>query len=517
MTGSRQLLKLPNTQPQNRLMFGIIFLWGTVAAIAFTFILVESAFNDPLNKYYLLPWCLATGVVVAAPSIYLIYRREFNLLHPLVFAAWTFFFPGFFVGGLCLASGLTQPYFLAFIQDESYNLPLTFVYAMLGYLGLTAGYAIPHAWRIGQKIGQWLPKWEISDDQVAKPSLILLLIGIGVSVLAFRLGAFGYQRVLDANYYDGLVFLFSLFFYEASFLLLLHLFRCKRFGSREMLISFLLIATSLARAAFQGNRSGLIPTLFLLIFAYILSGRKITLKFYVTGSAVLFVTLIAGMIYGTTFRNTKQSEGQVGFDEYSGVVAQTFERLSIQDIETSLSTGLTAVADRIDAVSSLAVVVSNYEALAPYEEQIGISNNIVGDTLTFFIPRIIWRDKPVAIEPSKYADLYFNYQHNSFIMTPMGDLLRNFGPIGVPLGMIFMGFILRMLFSALVENQGFSYWRYAVFYMIFSLILYEGTYGLMIPNIFKIGVIAVFGVIIVRLLAGSALRPKFRAVASGHS
>jgi hypothetical protein len=223
------------------------------------------------------------------------------------------------------------------------------------------------------------------------------------------------------------------------------------------------------------------------------------------------------MIYGTTFRNTKQSEGQVGFDEYSGVVAQTFERLSIQDIETSLSTGLTAVADRIDAVSSLAVVVSNYEALAPYEEQIGISNNIVGDTLTFFIPRIIWRDKPVAIEPSKYADLYFNYQHNSFIMTPMGDLLRNFGPIGVPLGMIFMGFILRMLFSALVENQGFSYWRYAVFYMIFSLILYEGTYGLMIPNIFKIGVIAVFGVIIVRLLAGSALRPKFRAVASGHS
>ncbi|HLA95692.1 MAG TPA: hypothetical protein VK612_08225, partial [Pyrinomonadaceae bacterium] len=432
MISSRQLFKQSSIQPQNRLIFGIVFLWGIVAATAFTLILAESAFNDPLNKYYLLPWCLATGIVVVGPSVYLIYKGEFNLLHPLVFAAWTFFFPGFFVGGLCLASGLTQPYFLAFIQDETFNLPLTFVYAMLGYLGLTAGYMIPHAWWIGQKISQWLPKWEMSDEQVAKPSLVLLLIGIGVSVLAFRLGAFGYQRVLDANYYDGLIFLFSLFFYEASFLLSLYLFRCKRFGSQEILICFVLVATSLSRAVFQGNRSGLIPTLLLVIFAYILSGRRITIKFYLSGAAVLFVTLIAGMIYGTTFRNLKQSEGRVGFDEYSEVVAQTFQRLSSQNIETSLNTGLSAVADRIDAVSSLAVVVSNYESLALYEDQMGISNNIVGDTLTFFIPRLIWRDKPVAIEPSKYADLYFNYQENSFIMTPMGDLLRNFGPIGVP-------------------------------------------------------------------------------------
>ena len=55
------------------------------------------------------------------------------------------------------------------------------------------------------------------------------------------------------------------------------------------------------------------------------------------------------------------------------------------------------------ALSSLAVVVSNYEALAPYEESYGMDHNIINELSTFFIPRIIWKDKPVSIEPRDYG------------------------------------------------------------------------------------------------------------------
>jgi hypothetical protein len=159
--------------------------------------------------------------------------------------------------------------------------------------------------------------------------------------------------------------------------------------------------------------------------------------------------------------------------------------------------------ERIDSVSPLAVVVSNYEALAPYEEVWGINDNIYVDTVTFFIPRVAWPDKPVSIEPSKYGDLYFNFSENSFTITPMGDLLRNFGPFGVPIGMFVLGLIIRTLYASLVEDHGFSYWRVTLFYMMFSNISFEGTYGLIIPILFKIGIASFVGLVIVRFFAGS--------------
>ena len=53
----------------------------------------------------------------------------------------------------------------------------------------------------------------------------------------------------------------------------------------------------------------------------------------------------------------------------------------------------------------------------------------------FLIPRVIWKEKPSASDARKYSDLYFNQSDTSFAITPIGDLLRNFGIIGIPIGM----------------------------------------------------------------------------------
>jgi hypothetical protein len=488
------------------LLYPALFLWGAVLLAIFVFLILDGEISLKVTKYYLLPWCLLAGAVIAAPSVYLYAKGKFDPFHPLVFPAWSYLFPAFVVGGLVLAFGLAEPYFLAFVQDEQYNLPLTLVYVMLGYAGLTLGFAIPFARSIGEKISRWLPAARWQTEQVAVPGLILLFLGLANTVIAFTQGLLGFQKVEERGVFDGILFLLSLFWLEASFFLWLFIFRAKKFSAAHYLIVALLLVTSLTKSAFQGNRGSLIQIFILIAFAFVFSGRRITLKHNLAGGVLVTVALVIGMIYGTTFRTIKTTEEQMSMDQYAAVVGTTLERLTDQDISADLERGLTALAERIEAVSSLAVIVSNYEKLAPYEESYGINDNIWNETITFFIPRLIWNDKPVAIEPSKYADLYFNYSENSFTMTPMGDLLRNFGPIGVPVGMILLGFIIRLMYAALKENQEFSYWRATLFYMLLTSISYEGTYGLIVPILFKVGVFSVLGLVIVGFFVGKTKR-----------
>lgn len=456
---------------------------------------------NPFKQMYLLPWSLLVGVVVSAPSVYLFYKGRFNLFHPIVFAAWTYFFPAFFLGSLILASGLSQPYFLTFIDDERYNLPLTLVFVALGYAGLSLGFFLPFGGIIGKKISGWLPDPQWKPEGLLFPGLLLLAIGLINVILGYIYGILGYQRVDVIGAYDGLLFLLSLIYFEASFLLWLCIFRAKYFRVSHYSVIGILIFLSLTKSAYQGNRGGILQVCILIVCAFVFSGRQIQLKFQILGGIFLAVAVLAGIFYGTAFRTVKENEKQVSIDEYTEYIFNTFDKVLDQDAGQSLDQGFTALAERLDAVSTLAVVVANYEKLAPFEESYGLDNNILNDSIYFFIPRPLWVDKPVASDAHKYGDLYFNYSENAFAITPMGDLIRNFGPLGVPLGMLFLGFVIRIFYSALIENQNFSFWRTTLFYMFLTSVSYEGFYGTIIPYLIRVGFISIIGLLIVWLFA----------------
>jgi hypothetical protein len=272
----------------------------------------------------------------------------------------------------------------------------------------------------------------------------------------------------------------------------------------------LLITLSLTRTAYQGNRGGVLQVCILIVCAFVLSGKQIHLKYRVFGSIFLALAVMVGIFYGTTFRTVKESEKQVGIDEYTEYIFTTFDKFLDQDIGQSLEQSFTALAERLDAVSTLAVVVANYEKLAPFEESYGLDNNIWNDSVYFFIPRPLWVDKPVASDAHKYGDLYFNYSENAFAITPMGDLIRNYGPVGVPLGMLFLGFVVRIFYTALMENQDFSFWRSTLFYMLLMNVSYEGFYGTIIPFLIRVAFISVFGLLLVWFFAKS--EPKIKAI-----
>jgi hypothetical protein len=97
-----------------------------------------------------------------------------------------------------------------------------------------------------------------------------------------------------------------------------------------------------------------------------------------------------------------------------------------------------------------------------------------------FIPRFLWANKPLIYDARAYSDLYFNFSGNSYAMTPISDLLRNFGPVGVPLGLMLVGFFLRFVYALLIEDQTVTIGRATAYYMFVAGLNYEGYYTMVV-------------------------------------
>ncbi len=485
---------------------GIILMALTSVVTLFVIIAASGAFES-FKYIFLVPWIIGLAIVMAAPSVYLYYKGRFSFADPIVFATWSYLFPAFILGGLFFAFGWSQPYFIAFTQDIPYTLPFTIVLVALGFSGLAVGYFLPIGARIGGSIERFLPQANYDLSSYVGPGVVLLMLGIFNTILAFILGVFGYQRADQINSYDGLIYMTTLLWMEASFLLWIIIFRKQRFTVINAVLLVLLISTAVSKALFAGNRGSALSIFIIIALAYVLSGRELKVKQVVISGMVLTLLLIAGMIYGSTFRSVKGVETQQGFDQYTQNITRTFDQIGKGDSLETLQYGLANMTERIDILTTFSVVVSNYEQLAPYEEAYELDNNIWKDMTIFLIPRVIWKEKPSSSDPRKYSDLYFSQNDNSFAITPFGDLLRNFGVVGIPIGMMVIGIFLRIFYRALIELQPPSIWRSMLYFMLLTSVSYEGFYGTIIPQFIKVGIVAVTGILIVNLLARMKFLP----------
>lgn len=489
-----------NQNERSNLIIPIFGLWGIFLLTLLAFIWLENDFSSSLQGFYLLPWVFLTGICVLAPSVYLFYKGKFDFFHPLVFAAWSYCFPAFVIGGVIIAFGLVNPYFLTFIEDPKYNLPLTLVYVAVGFIGLTIGFFLPVGRFIAEKVELRLPKWNWKPEDVWFPGILLLLSGVAFNILGFVQGILGFQRNAEANIYDGLLFFLFILLSEGTVLLWLAVFTTKQRNGIFYIMLFILLLFLPLRMAVLGSRSSLVIGLLPIVMAFLYSGRRLKWKTTATLGAIGLVAILIGVVYGTTFRNIKGSESRMDAGDYFGQVGTTLEYLSNEDPTIVAGQSAQALADRIDNLSSLGVVVANYEKLAPYEASYGIENNVINDLYTSFIPRAFWNDKPPTSDARAYSDLYFNYNENSFAITPFGDLLRNFGPVGVPLGMLILGIYLRLIYAALIETPNPSMWKKVAYFQLLTVVSYESFYALIFPSVVRIIFVLAISLFLVNLL-----------------
>lgn len=477
-------------------------IMAVAAVITGFLLLLNSDLSNSFPYFFLLPWIALLFIVLIAPSFFLYRQGNFSFANPIIFSTWTYFIPGFVIGGISLATGWSHPYFLSLIQDPQNDLPWAIGLVIIGFIGLSVGYMVPFGAVVGRALGTHLGRY-LEDRPVSLTGPAFCLLGLGMlsSATAIILGVFGYQQQRQIESYEGLVFLSSLFLMEATFLLWSIVFRHRKFTTDTYVLVAVLLVIGLGGATFSGSRASFLGSLILIVLAFILSGRTVSTRKTLMIGLSLCAALVIGMIYGTSFRQVSVESQGSGFEAYLNNAVETFERIGRTNSTDNLEFGLNLIAERLDAVSSLAVVVSNYEQLAPYEEGYGLDNNINRDLATTFIPRVIWNDKPVASNPRLYGELYFNYGENSFAMTAFGDLLRNYGVIGVPLGMFFIGLLMRITYRALIEGQRPAVLRTTLYFMLLTSINYEGFYGITLANFVKIGLTSVVGILLVIVFA----------------
>ena len=213
------------------------------------------------------------------------------------------------------------------------------------------------------------------------------------------------------------------------------------------------------------------------------------------------------MIYGTSFRVLKGSEERIETASYIERIGATFDQLIEADPVSLAGEALQTLASRVENLTSVAVVVSNYEKLAPYEASYGLENNIINDLYTSFIPRFIWPDKPPTSDARSYSDLYFSFGENSFAISPFADLLRNFGIIGIPIGMMILGFYLRFIYSLLIETSSPAIWKKTAYFLLLSVVSYESFYALIFPSVIRTIFVLIIGLLILRFFLTGVKAP----------
>jgi len=490
----------------------VLILWTVAISVLAVFWWLTSDGKGIFSEYYLLPWTLLTAFVLLSPSIILIRRGSFDLFHPLVFSVWTYLFPAFVGGAVIITAGLNEPYFFSFIESPETNLPLSLMYICLGFLGMCIGFVIPHAGRLGEWLRSRAPEGEWSGFNVWLAGGVLVLLGVGINIVGFVQGLLGYQRVSETAIFDGLISFLSTILTVGFVLLWTRIFRERKLGVPHYLVIVVLFILIPFRMALMGNRAGLLAAIVPIGIAFAYSGRTLKLIHGAVFGVLVFFALIVGVLYGTAFREIKGSEERIASGAYLEQVGATVEYLGRTDPWNLLGDNAQELASRVENLSSLAVVVSNHERLAPYEAGYGIENNIVNDLSTSLVPRFIWADKPPTIDPRLYSDLYFDYSENSFAMTPFGDLLRNFGVVGIPLGMLIVGFYLRVVYSFLIANQTPTLWGAAAYFPLLTVINYEGFYSTFIPSAIRVAVVIVIPLLLLHFLffrnrPGSSVRP----------
>ena len=307
--------------------------------------------------------------------------------------------------------------------------------------------ALPVGGRIGAWLSPRLPTWNWEPRDILFPGIVLLMIGIFFSTTSFTAGIIGYQRAALVETFDATLVFFSFFVSVSSFMLWYAIFRAEKRTLHFKIVGVLLLFLIPYSTLLSGARGGLVQNLLPIVMAFWLSGRRIDMRHGAIAGTLVVGAVLFGIIYGTTFRSIKGSAESVDVSVYLDSASKTMSTIGDRGVTENLVFALDTLAQRMETASSLAVVVANYETLETYASDFGLAGNIWTFTWTAFIPRIVWPDKPIISDARAYSELYFDYGENSFAITPMGDLLRNFGPIGVPLGMALLGFVLRILYT----------------------------------------------------------------------
>jgi len=206
-----------------------------------------------------------------------------------------------------------------------------------------------------------------------------------------------------------------------------------------------LVPATMALYFFSGMKENFFKPMVFVVVALIVTTRRLNARWVLIG----FISFVLFYPIAEVFRGT--IEGQSVRETLTNPTAALSDVKHIQSDYDSggyLTDGLTATSNRLSALQMAAVVIHDTPERVPYQGGWTLSYIVIG-----FIPRILWPGKPVFDAGQWITDNYGTGSRSSTAVSWIGDFYMNFGIPGVVIGMLCMGFLLRIFHELLFRQE----------------------------------------------------------------
>lgn len=409
-----------------------------------------------------------------------------NPFHPLVYICIFSVFPMNILQGLHIALGGTSS--VEGILGSDLNLYFTkaLAAACMGIGFMVLGFMAP----IGERIAQRLQQIRVPVIASSRPGsflaiMVVFLLGLLVSYALLAFGAYGSSLgEYDQERLGIISVLLPLrVFVPAALFLGAFYYRSWSKSLAWKVIMGGMTTAAIYLAMLSGGRSTLLYFC-LIVSAGVCFSRMgaISIPLLSRIAVALVLALFLGVVFGSAFRSLRQDYGvsaQLTVQESFDLTANTSNELSGEGLEEMFSDFSDRFLERLTAMENFAVTLDRAESLKAQERLLHMDNNILKECLYAFIPRTLWPNKPIVSDMGlNFMHLYLDNVSRSWAGPSIfGDLYRNYGWMGIPVGMLLMGVYLRTIYERLIVAE--IHVGFANMYYIFLLgtVGYEAGYS----------------------------------------
>lgn len=496
-------------QPQPvRSPFLLLAVICFVVAGGVIFMATTDKSNMASADYAGLVLALLLGFMVLIPLFEIRRSGRLDLFQPLL---WLWVFQ---IGPLFVLKGIDLILFDVTNSSSGYgNVPefrtLALLGAFIGVSTLFIGYYVP----LGKRLAKKLPKVSVrptTSIRTAVVALFLSWVANGAMFQLFNQGRYGYTASID-EYPAALQILIRLTDWRFMGLFVIFWLWTK-YRSRSIGLGLILLAALIPQIGIDllgGGRGRLFATVLFPLVAYVYAkAGSLRFRSVAVGLLVAFGALIGGVIFFTEFRAVRNQFADLttslSVAETTDLFQETSSRLSSPDRDL-LSEASNNVLTRLTTLDVMSTIFARADSLRDVERQVGMDNNILKELTIGWIPRILWPDKPVTGDLGLwiYRVYYGGTTLSWSAITSIGDLYRNFGWIGIVIGMFMVGVCFRMLYDWLILRNVFSWEMVLLYFLLLRTLSFEAGFTEFITNGARIFVAWLAFVWIMRRFSGT--------------
>ncbi len=336
--------------------------------------------------------------------------------------------------------------------------PRALFYCLLGYLALLAGYYGP--WRMSKR--------PVRQTETLQGPLFLLVTGV-MGLAGYVATGMGERIIALEMKMPAIVGTSAqfapLFLFAWSLGWMLYFSKTATRGQLLVLFGILLPGALMVAFTTFSDKSLIMVLVGLPVISRWYARRTIPWTFLVV--LLLILLFVIFPVYNT-YRWSNPTESKVTR------MVSTVQTIQTWDSTTYLRYTLQTFKRRMAMINSVAVVVRDTGRWVPYAN----GRTILMPTLVYFIPRILWPDKPVTAGGREFGRVFRvtnQITRDTYIAPTLpGELYWNFDLPGIIIGMALIGMAMRALYRRYAEGEALDPVNRAVHILVIVMLAHHG-------------------------------------------